>query len=130
MTCCSGNTLEITGADPQIIKWTAIRGDTASIRIEFWNPDEVTPFDTSTWQYLATAYDSRNDSSYELDVIINSGYVDIVASPDITELWGASVSGSTVAELSFDLQVTIDSIVWTPVLGTIVVLSDVTRGVL
>jgi hypothetical protein len=33
-----------------------------------------------------------------------------------------------VAELPFDLQITTNEIVWTPVVGTIRVLSDVTPG--
>jgi hypothetical protein len=33
-----------------------------------------------------------------------------------------------VAELAFDLQVEVDDIVWTPVLGTIKVSADVTGG--
>ena len=128
MTCCSQN-LDYIGADPVITKWSVVRGDTSSLRIEFYNPDEVTYFDISTWTFLATAYNKVSDSQDELEVIAGDGYVDIVASSDITETWGTGIA-SVVAELSFDLQVTIDNVVWTPVLGTIVVLGDVTGGII
>jgi hypothetical protein len=42
-------------------------------------------------------------------------------------LWGTGYN-STVAELAFDLQVEINDIIWTPVLGTIKVSADVTGG--
>lgn len=128
MTCCP-DTLDIAGADPKYVKWSVVRGDTSSIRIEFYQPDEVTYLDTSSWVYDATTYNSRGDI---VDVLVTSpglGYVDITASPEITETWGTGIA-SVVAELSFDLQVTIGDVIWTPVLGTIVVLGDVTGGTL
>lgn len=125
MTLCSP---EIFGADPANIVWQVVRGDTAKIRVEFLNDDEVTHYDTSGWQYSATTYDFRGDVLDELTVNEFSGYVDIVAPSEITELWGVGYR-SAVAELAFDLQVTIDSdTVWTPVLGTVRVLADVTGG--
>lgn len=125
MTLCSP---EIFGADPANIIWQVVRGDTAKIRVEFLNDDEVTHYDTSGWQYSATTYDFRGDVLDELTVNEFSGYVDIVAPSEITELWGVGYR-SAVAELAFDLQVTIDSdTVWTPVLGTVRVLADVTGG--
>lgn len=125
MTLCSP---EIFGADPANIIWQVVRGDTAKIRVEFLNDDEVTHYDTSGWQYSATTYDFRGDVLDELTVNEFSGYVDIIAPSEITELWGVGYR-SAVAELAFDLQVTIDSdTVWTPVLGTIRVLADVTGG--
>lgn len=125
MTLCSP---EIFGADPANIIWQVVRGDTAKIRVEFLNDDEVTHYDTSGWQYSATTYDFRGDVLDELTVNEFSGYVDIIAPSEITELWGVGYR-SAVAELAFDLQVTIDSdTVWTPVLGTVRVLADVTGG--
>lgn len=125
MTQCSP---EIFGADPANIKWQIVRGDTSPLRVEFYQNDEVTPYDTTGWQYLASTYDFRGDVIDELQVNPGQGYVEIVASPDITALWGQGY-GSVVAELAFDLQVTIDGeTVWTPVIGTISVLGDVTGG--
>jgi len=128
MTCCSQN-LDYVGADPVSTKWSVVRGDTSSIRIEFYDTDEVTYLDTSTWTFLATAYNKVSDTSDILEVTPGNGYVDIIAASDVTETWGTGIA-SVVAELAFDLQVTIGDIVWTPVLGTIAVLGDVTGGVL
>jgi len=118
---------EIFGANPASIKWQVVRGDTSSLRIEFFENDEVTPFDISDWDFAATTYDFRGDVLDELEVVSGNGFVDITAPADITGLWGTGYS-STVAELAFDLQVTIDDMIWTPVIGTITVLGDVTGG--
>jgi hypothetical protein len=119
--------VDIFGADPANIKWRVIRGDTASLRVEFLENDEVTYFDTEGWSFAATAYDFKGDVLDELEVVPSDGYVDITASPEITEFWGTGFT-STVAELAFDLQITIDDMIWTPVIGTITVLGDVTPG--
>lgn len=118
---------EIFGANPANLKWQVVRGDTSSLRVEFFENDEVTPFNTSDWEYAATTYDFRGDVLDELEVSAGNGYVDITAPADITSLWGSGYT-STVAELAFDLQVTIDDMIWTPVIGTITVLGDVTGG--
>ena len=119
---------EVFGAEPAIIKWQVIRGDTSPLRIEFYENDEVTFLDTSSWTYSSSTYDVSGDVVSPLEVYPGSGYVDIVASPEITALWGSGYS-SVVGELAFDLQVTLETgEVWTPVLGTIVVLGDVTGG--
>jgi hypothetical protein len=118
---------EIFGANPANIKWQVVRGDTSSLRIEFFENDELTPFDTSDWEFASTTYDFRGDVLDELEVSPGLGYVDITASADITDFWGTGYS-ATVAELAFDLQVTIDDTIWTPVIGTITVLGDVTGG--
>tara|TARA_B110000503_G_scaffold106718_1_gene159396 strand:- start:5120 stop:5503 length:384 start_codon:yes stop_codon:yes gene_type:complete len=118
---------EVFGADPANIKWTVVRGDTAPLRIEFYNNDEITAYDTSTWAYAASAYDFKGDVIDQLTVEAGDGHVLVTASPAITALWGTSYR-STVAELAFDLQVTIGDDVWTPVIGTITVLGDVTGG--
>lgn len=124
-SCCGP---EILGADPSVIQWTIVRGDTSPLRVEFYEPDEATPYDTSTWEYAATAYDSQGDALDELEVTVGNGYVEITATPEITSLWGIGFK-PVVAELAFDLQVTIDNeTVWTPVVGTIKVLGDVTGG--
>ena len=119
---------EIFGADPARIQWTVVRGDTSPLRIEFCEADETTLFDTTGWEYAATAYDFKGDVLDELEISSGDGYVEITAGPEITALWGTGYS-SVVAELAFDLQVTIDNeTVWTPVIGTIKVLGDVTGG--
>jgi hypothetical protein len=117
---------EVFGADPAHIKWSVVRGDTSPLRIEFLEDDEITYFDTSGWTYKATTYDSKTDFLDELEVTPGNGYVDIMAPSSITELWGTGYK-SMVAELIFDLQVVIDNeITWTPVIGTVSVIGDVT----
>lgn len=124
MTMCAP---EIFGADPARIKWQIVRGDTSPLRVEFLEDDEITFFDTSDWTYQATSYDPKSDILDSLEVTPGDGYVDIMAPSSITELWGTGYK-SVVAELNFDLQVTIDNTVWTPVIGTISVFGDVTGG--
>lgn len=127
MAICEPN---IFGANPSSIVWQVVRGDTAELRIQFFENDEVTPYDTSSWSYESSAYDFRGEVTDELETTAGDGYVDIVAPSDITRLWGSGY-GSRIAELAFDLQVTIDNeTVWTPVIGTISVLADVTGGTL
>lgn len=121
MTMCGP---EIFGADPARIKWNVVRGDTASLRVEFLNNDETTYFDTVGWEYIASSYDPKGDIIDELTVVPGNGYVDIIAGPDLTQYWGTGY-GSALAELNFDLQVTIDNTVWTPVVGNILVIGDV-----
>jgi hypothetical protein len=118
---------EIFGADPAKIKWSVVRGDTANLRVEFLEDDETTYFDTSSWTYASTTYDSKGDILDELEVTAGNGYVDIVAPASITEYWGTGYS-SNVAELMFDLEVKIENTIWTPVIGTIFVIGDVTGG--
>lgn len=124
---CCGNT-DFVGADPAIIKWKIVRGDTSPLRVEFYQNDETTPYDTTSWEFVATAYDIKNDAADELEVEAGDGYALITAPAELTQLWGTGYN-SVVAELAFDLQVTIDGdTVWTPVVGTITVLGDVTGG--
>lgn len=124
-SCCSPETF---GADPVQIKWNVVRGDKASLRIEFLNNDESTYFDTSDWSFKSQAYDSKTDIIDELEVVHSVGYVDIIANSDITQYWGTGYT-SIVSELTFDLQVTLgDDTVWTPVIGSIRVLGDVSGG--
>ncbi len=125
MTQC--NLIQEFGNKPISLKWNIVRGDTSKLRIEFFENDEVTYFDTSDWVFASSAYDNRGDVLDELEVISYDGYVDIVASSDITNNWGTG-SGSIVAELVFDLEITIDDEIWTPIIGTISVIGDVTGG--
>ena len=119
--------IDIFGADPLNIKWRVVRGDTAVLRVEFYEPDETTEYDTDTWEYAASAYDYKGDIIDELEVVSGAGYVEITATADITKNWGTGYR-NRVAELAFDLQVTIDDVVWTPVIGVISVTGDVTGG--
>lgn len=117
---------EVFGADPARIKWQIVRGDTSPLRVEFLQDDEVTYFDTSDWTYESTSYDPQSDALDSLEVIPGVGYVDIMAPASITSLWGTGYK-TIVNELTFDLQVTIDSdTVWTPLIGTISVIGDIT----
>lgn len=117
---------DLFGAQPANIKWNVVRGDTATINVEFYQPDETTVYDTTGWTYLATAYNPKTDTYYTLDVEDLGASVKITATPLITQDWGTGI-GSQVAELKFDLQVTtLDDTVWTPVIGTISVTGDVT----
>jgi hypothetical protein len=123
-TCCPD---EYFGSNPIIIKWNVIRGDTAKLRVQFFENDEATLFPTEGWCFASSAYDMKGDLLDELEVVSGEGYIDIVASSDITSNWGTG-SGSVIAELAFDLEVIIDDTVWTPILGTISVIGDVTGG--
>lgn len=124
MANCS-QTLTSFGASPINVKWNIVRGDTAKLRIEFFDNDEVTLTDTSTWEYASSAYDAKGDVLDELEVAVTEDYIEIVAPADITVNWGTG-SGSVLAELAFDLEVTIDNdTVWTPIIGTISVIGDV-----
>jgi hypothetical protein len=127
MTICSP---QVLGADPLSIKWNVVRGDTSILRIEFLEKDEITPLDISQWTFDATAYNPKTDIVYPLEVDLNleEGSATILAEADITAEWGVGVGGR-IAELVFDLQITQeDDVIWTPVIGNISVLGDVTGG--
>jgi hypothetical protein len=127
--CCPE---DFIGADPAQVKWRVVRGDTASIEFHFLENDEVTFLDLSLWNFSATAFYSKTDSSDSLNVSVNTGIVTVTASSDITETWGTENNQSISAELSFDLQAirTTDAVVWTPVIGIIQVISDVSPNTL
>jgi hypothetical protein len=113
------------GSSPVNVKWNITRGDTATLTVQFLEDDEVTLVDTSDWEYVSSAYDPKGDVLDELEVEESNGTVTITAPADITVNWGVG-SGSVLAELAFDLEITIDNdTVWTPIIGTIVVLGDV-----
>ena len=125
------NSIESYGRKPKNIQWNIVRGDTSSIRIDFFDLDETTIWDTTGWTYSATTYDSKGDILDSLTVTPSSGYVVLTAPATLTALWGTTYI-PVVAELQFDLQVKIPSglstITWTPVLGTIRVFGDVSPG--
>jgi hypothetical protein len=122
-------TIEKYGATPANIQWTVVRGDTATLQVQFLEDDEITGWDTDGWIYTATAYDSNGDVLDELSVSADGYELTIEALPEVTERWGSSYR-SVVAELPFDLQVTIPGVsvdtTWTPIIGTICVLGDIT----
>ena len=113
-------TIEKYGASPANIQWTVVRGDTSPLRIDFLENDEVTYFDNEDWTYLATAYDPAGDVLDDLPVVPGEGYVEIKIPAHVTDRWGKTYS-SVVAELPFDLQVTIpmdgEDTIWTPEIG-------------
>ena len=126
--------IEKFGATPANIQWTVVRGDTATLLVEFLEDDEVTGFDTSDWTYKATAYDPIGDVLDDLAVEVDGHTVTITAPASVTSNWGTAYK-QVAAELKFDLQIIIEAgsgvdadTVWTPVLGTICVLSDITPG--
>lgn len=126
-------TIEKYGASPANIQWTVVRGDSATLKIEFFEDDEITYWDTDGWTFLSTSYDPTGDVLDELTVTEEAGYVTISVPAETTLNWGNQYR-SVVSELPFDLQVTIpggsgeQDTVWTPVVGTICVLGNVTPG--
>ena len=123
-----------SGANPISIKWNVVRGDTATLDIDFLQANETTAYNTSAWTYKATAYDVSGDVLDELITTATSGSVIITAPASQTLNWGGSYK-NVVAELPFDLQVIIEAgsgagedTVWTPIVGTIVVIGDVSPG--
>ena len=55
--------VEKHGATPANIQWTVVRGDDATLKVEFFEDDETTYFDTSDWTFTATAYDVNEDDA-------------------------------------------------------------------
>ena len=126
--------IEKFGATPANIQWTVVRGDTATLVVEFLEDDEITGFDTTDWTYKATSYDPIGDVLDDLTVEADGHIVTITAPASVTSNWGTAYK-QIAAELKFDLEVIIEGgsgvdadTVWTPVLGTICVLSDITPG--
>lgn len=128
---CDPTSIKKYGAQPTNIQWTVVRGDTGTLKIQFYDTDETTAWDTDGWTYAATTYDPQGDFLDELTVQPGVGYVTIIAPASLTTNWGSRY-GSVVAELGFDLQVTIpaegEDTIWTPVIGTVRVLGDITPG--
>jgi hypothetical protein len=122
------------GADPANVNWTVVRGDTSILQVQFYEPDEITPLNTTGWNYASTVYDPNGAEIDTLNVVGEAGLVTVTAPADTTINWGAGYK-TVVSELQFDVQVTIpsedpdvESIVWTPVIGYISVLGDVSSG--
>lgn len=127
-------TTEKLGATPANIQWTVVRGDSSTLSVQFLEDDEVSGWDIGSWIFAATAYDVTGDILDELAVTVSGHTATIFISADITKNWGTKYT-SVVAELPFDLQATIpaesgdpEDTIWTPVLGTICVLGDITPG--
>lgn len=133
MSCSScSSSVDKFGATPANIQWSVVRGDTAKLRVQFFQEDELTEYDTDDWTYISTVYNPITQLSDTLDIFEGVGYVDIIAQPATTETWGVGYQNK-IAELIFDLQVTIPAVlpetidtVWTPVTGSISVLADTT----
>lgn len=131
MCNCSNN--NVFGVTPANIRWNVVRGDSASLRVDFLQNNETTPWSTTGWTYEATSYDPQGNVLDDIPVEPHAGYVIIKAPASLTLNWGTRYT-RVVAELPFDLQVTIpqegnvEPLVWTPILGTIVVLGDITPG--
>jgi hypothetical protein len=121
-------TIEKFGAQPANIQWSVVRGDSASFTVSLLENDEVTGFDTEGWVFSATAYDPVTDVLDELTVTAVDHVVTVSATPEITANWGTAYR-SVVAELAFDLQAIVpdgnSSLTWTPVIGSICVIGDV-----
>lgn len=129
---CGCNNIEQYGIKPINAQWTVIKGSTANLEISFLELDESTLFDTSDWSYTATVYDKYNDSLEELEVSLSVGKITVTASSDITGNWGPTTNFST-AELRFEIkavipQVGTDDFIWTPISGTICLMSDILSG--
>jgi hypothetical protein len=127
-------TIEKLGATPANIQWTVVRGDSSTLAVQFLQDDEVTGWNISTWTFSSSAYDTAGDILDELKVTVSGSTATIFISADITKNWGSRYT-SVVAELPFDLQATIpkstgetEATIWTPVIGSICVLGDITPG--
>lgn len=133
MSCSSCySSVDKFGATPANIQWSVVRGDTAKLRVQFFQEDELTEYDTDNWTYISNVYNPITQTYDTLDIFEGAGYVDIIAQPSVTENWGDGYQNQ-IAELVFDLQVTIPAVlpetidtVWTPVIGSISVLADTT----
>jgi hypothetical protein len=125
------STINRFGATPASIQWKVVRGDTAKLSVDFFELDETTGFDCTGWTYEATTYDSSGDVLDQLVVTSDDHSITITAPASLTVNWGSGYK-NVVSELPFDLQVNIPAVgentIWTPIIGTITVLGDVTPG--
>lgn len=119
---------QVVGVRPVNIKWVVVRGDSSALKVQFLENDEETSYDITNWQFSATAFSPKDQIFDDLDVSVDGNEITITANSDITEFWGSGVS-TTVAELDFDLEVQVSrDTIWTPIVGTITVVGDVTGG--
>ncbi len=89
--CSCVNDIEKYGANPVNVQWKIVRGDTATLTIDFLEVDETTSFDTSDWTYKATAYDPQGNVLDNLEVTATTGSVTITADCTTTERWGTNL---------------------------------------
>jgi hypothetical protein len=116
MTLCAEDVL---GSSPVNVKWNIVRGDTATLRIDFLEEDEVTPYNISSWVIESTVYNPKTGARNDLEITKNSGWIVVTARADITAQWGDGFR-YRVNELNFDVEVTLaDGTVWTPVVGVV-----------
>lgn len=129
MSCA--NTIQTFGTNPINAQWKINKGNTSVLEITFLEQDEVTPFDITGWTVVANVYDKYNDSLTELTTGFAGETLIITASADQTSTWGPA-NRFSIAELRFEVVVTIpqmgDDYIWTPISGTICLLSDVATG--
>lgn len=127
MSICDNESALSFGSKPLSVTWNVVRGDTASLKLYFLEKDEVTPIDMSGWTFAASTYDLKGNALDELTVNVGVGFVEIVAPSVITQTWGIGYKNGIIAELAFDLEITIsaDNRVWTPIIGTIAVIPDI-----
>lgn len=122
------STIDKYGISPASIQWRVVRGDTATLKVDFLELDETTGFDTSGWEYSATTYDASGDILDDLPVTVDGHSVTILAPASVSAFWGVGYK-NIVAELPFDLQITLeDNTIWTPIVGTVCVIGDITPG--
>ena len=123
MTLCAE---EVLGSTPVNIEWNIVRGDTATLRVDFLEDDEATLYDITNWGIEATVYNPKNGVTNELEITKNNGWIVVTAESDLTSQWGDGIR-YRANELNFDIEVTLqDNTVWTPVIGVISLISDVT----
>jgi hypothetical protein len=114
------------GSIPANVTWSVVRGDTATLLVNFLEDDQKTAKDTSSWTFSSSAYNQRTETRYTLETESSPGSVTITADPNTTEEWGDGVA-PVVAQLTYDLQVILENdVVWTPIVGSINVIGDVT----
>lgn len=112
------------GEQPAKIVWNVVRGDDSSIEITLLD-DNGTALNTSGWTYSSKA--SNSGILHTLTVTSAQNVVTVKAPSATTALWGAGAVTNPAAQLPFDLQVTKgDGTKWTPVIGRIVVIPDIT----
>jgi hypothetical protein len=122
MTLCAEDVL---GSSPVNVKWNIVRGDTATLRIDFLEDDEVTPYNISSWVIESTVYNPKTGARNDLEITKNTGWIVVTARADITAQWGDGFR-YRVNELNFDVEVTLaDGTVWTPVVGVVSLISDI-----
>ena len=112
------------GESPAKIVWNLVRGDDSSIEITLLD-DNGAALNTSGWTYSSKS--SLGGTLYNLTVTSAQNVVTVKAPSATTALWGAGAVTNPAAQLPFDLQVTKgDGTKWTPVIGRIVVIPDIT----